>query len=130
MGIRHFYNNLENFDSEKSIIFNFESIDRRAFIFPGGKEGDHAKNINSLILNNKRDLKIFHFITNRVFGTHSDGGFLGDRGFQGYGIGGVEPHDYMHTPNDTIDKVDTNVLTKICLVLTDALKEHDSNYFK
>ncbi len=128
MGIRHFYNNLKNFDPEKSIIFNFESIDKHAFLFPGGKEGDHAREIDNLLLNNNRDLRINHFITNRVFGTHSDGGFLGDRGLQGYGIGGVEAHAYMHTPNDTIDKADTNLLKKVCLVLTDALKEYDSNY--
>ena len=128
MGIRHFYNNLKNFDPEKSIIFNFESIDKHAFLFPGGKEGDHAREIDNLLLNNNRDLRINHFITNRVFGTHSDGGFLGDRGLQGYGIGGVEAHAYMHTPNDTIDKADTNLLKKVCLVLTDALKDYDSNY--
>ena len=128
MGIRHFYNNLKNFDPEKSIIFNFESIDKHAFLFPGGKEGDHAREIDNLLLNNNRDLRINHFITNRVFGTHSDGGFLGDRGLQGYGIGGVEAHAYMHTPNDTIDKADTSLLKKVCLVLTDALKDYDSNY--
>ena len=128
MGIRHFYNNLKNFNPEKSIIFNFESIDKHAFLFPGGKEGDHAREIDNLLLNNNRDLRINHFITNRVFGTHSDGGFLGDRGLQGYGIGGVEAHAYMHTPNDTIDKADTNLLKKVCLVLTDALKDYDSNY--
>ena len=128
MGIRHFYNNLKNFDPEKSIIFNFESINNHAYLFPGGKEGDHAREIDNLLLNNNRDLRINHFITNRVFGTHSDGGFLGDRGLQGYGIGGVEAHAYMHTPNDTIDKADTNLLKKVCLVLTDVLKDYDSNY--
>ena len=128
MGIRHFYNNLENFDPEKSIIFNFESIAKHVYLFPGGQEGDHAKNIDNLLLNNKRNLKINHFITKRVFGTHSDGGFLGDRGLQGYGIGEVEAYAYMHTLNDTIDKIDTNLLKKVCLVLTDALKEYDSNY--
>ena len=130
MGIRHFYNNLENFDPKKSIIFNFESIAKHAYLFPGGKEGDHAKDIDNLLINNKRDLRINHFITNRVFGTHSDGGFLGDRGLQGYGIGEVEAYAYMHTPNDTIDKIDTNLLMKVCLVLTDALKDYDSNYIK
>lgn len=69
-----------------------------------------------------------HFITKRVFGTHSDGGFLGDRGLQGFGIGSVEAFAYMHTTNDTIDKVDTKILKKMCLVLTDTLKEHDSNF--
>ncbi len=130
MGIRHFYNNLENFDPEKSIIFNFESIANHVYLFPGGKEGDHAKNIDNLLLNNKRNLKINHFITKRVFGTHSDGGFLGDRGLQGYGIGEVEAYAYMHTPNDTIDKVNTEILKKLCLILTDALNEHDSNFIK
>lgn len=128
MGIRHFYNNLENFDPEKSIIFNFESIAKHVYLFPGGQEGNHAKDIDNLLLNNNRNLKINHFITKRVFGTHSDGGFLGDRGLQGYGIGEVEAYAYMHTPNDTIDKIDTEILKKLCLVLTDALKEYDSNY--
>ena len=130
MGIRHFYNNLVNFDPYKSVIFNYESIAKHVYLFPGGKEGDHALNIDSLILNNNRNLTIPHFITKRVFGTHSDGGFLGDRGFQGYGIGEVESYAYMHTPNDTIDKIDTQLLEKLCLVLTDALEEHDSNFFK
>ncbi len=130
MGIRHFYNNLENFNPNKSIIFNFESIANHVYLFPGGKEEDHAKDVDNLLLKNNRNLKINHFITKRVFGTHSDGGFLGDRGLQGYGIGEVEAYNYMHTPNDTIDKVDTKILEKLCLVLTDALKEHDSNYIK
>ncbi|MCK4379882.1 MAG: M28 family peptidase [Candidatus Lokiarchaeota archaeon] len=130
MGIRHFYNNIENFDPNKSVIFNFESIANHVYLFPGGEEGDHAKDVDYLLLNNNRNLKINHFITKRVFGTHSDGGFLGDRGLQGYGIGEVEAYDYMHTPNDTIDKVNTAILKKLCLVLTDALKEHDSNFIK
>ena len=130
MGIRHFYNNLENFDPVKSIIFNFESIATHVYLFPGGTEGAHAKDIDNLLLNNTRNLRINHFIKNRVFGTHSDGGILGDKGFQGYGIGEVEAYDYMHTPNDTIDKINTEILKKLCLVLTDSLKKHDSNFFK
>jgi hypothetical protein len=130
MGVRHFYYNLDNFDPDKSIIFNFESIASNVFLFPGGMEGVHARDVNNWILNNSRYLKVHHFITNRIFGTHSDGGFLGNKGFQGYGIGGAEVYDYMHTPNDTIDKVNTKVLKKMCLVLTDSLKKHDSNFFK
>ena len=129
MGIRHFYNNLKNFDPKKSIIFNFESIANHVYLFPGGKEGDHAKNVNYLLLNNNRNLMIRHFNTKRVFGTHSDGGFLGDQGLQGYGIGEVEAYGYMHTTNDTKDKIDIDILKKLCLVLTDALKQHDSNFF-
>ncbi len=130
MGIRHFYNNLENFDPNKSIIFNFESLANQLYLFPGMNEGNHTKDIDSLLLNNNRNLKLRYFTTKRVFGTHSDGGFLGDRGLQGYGIGSVEPFAYMHTPNDTIDKVNTKILKKMCLVLTDTLKEHDSNFVK
>ena len=129
MGIKHFYNNLEGLDPDKSIMFNFESIAKHVYLFPGGKERDYAKNIDSLILNNNRNLTIRHHITNRVFGTHSDGGYLGDKGLHGYGIGEVEAYDYMHTPRDTLEKIDTKILEKLCLVLTDALKEHDSNYF-
>ncbi|MFX0023795.1 MAG: M28 family peptidase [Candidatus Hermodarchaeota archaeon] len=128
MGIRHFYNNLKNFDSEKSVIFNFESIANFIFLFPGDNEGSHLKDIDFLLLNNKRRLPIRHYITSRVLGTHSDGGFLGDRGFQGFGIGEVQAYDYMHTPKDTIDKVNTVILKKLCLVLTDTLKDHDSNF--
>jgi len=130
MGIRHFYNNLENFDPNKSIIFNFESLANNIYLFPGINEGNHTKDIESLLLNNNRNLILRHFTTKRVFGTHSDGGYLGDKGLQGYGIGSVEPFAYMHTPNDTIDKVDTKILEKMCLVLTDTLKKHDSNFIK
>ncbi|MFX1329848.1 MAG: M28 family peptidase [Promethearchaeota archaeon] len=130
MGVRHFYNNLEKFDPEKSIIFNFESIGKYVFIFPGENEGDHSKDIDNLLLNNKRNLPIRHYFTERVLGTHSDGGFLGDRGLQGFEFGGVETYAYMHTPHDTVDKIDTKILEKLCLILTDALKEHDYNFFK
>ena len=129
MGIRHFYNNLENFDPDKSIIFNFESVTSFIVLFPGGK-GDHTKNINHLLLNNDRRLTIKNHTTKRIFGTHSDGGFLGDRGLQGFGIGGAGAHAYMHSSNDTIDKVNTTILKRLCLVLTDVLKENDSNLFK
>lgn len=128
IGIRHFYNKLKNFDSEKSVIFNFESIANFVFLFPGDNEGFHLQDIDHLLLNNKRRLPIRHYFTSRVLGTHSDGGFLGDKGFQGYGIGEVQAYEYMHTPNDTIDKVNTVILKKLCLVLTDTLKEHDSNF--
>ena len=130
MGIRHFYNNLENFDRNKSIIFNFESLANHIYLFPGINEGNHIKEVDTLLLNNNRNLTLRHFTTKRVFGTHSDGGFLGDRGLQGYGIGSVAPFAYMHTPNDTIDKVNTKILKKLCLVLTDTLKKHDSNFIK
>jgi hypothetical protein len=127
MGVRHFYNNLTNFNANKSVIFNFESIANLVFLFPGDNDRIHIQDIDYLLLNNKRNLPVRHYFTSRVLGTHSDGGFLGDRGFQGYGIGGVEPYEYMHTPNDTIDKANTVILKKLCLVLTDTLKEHDSN---
>jgi hypothetical protein len=129
MGIRHFYNNLEKFDREKSIIFNFESVANHINLFPG-VQGDHAKDMDYLLLNNKRNLTIKHYVTERVLGTHSDGVFLADKGLQGFEFGDVEAYDYMHTPNDTIGKIDTKILKKLCLVLTDTLKEHDSNFFK
>ncbi len=129
MGIRYFYNNLEKFDRDKSIIFNFESIANHITLFPGVK-GDHAKDIDYLLLNNKRNLKIKHHFKERVLGTHSDGVFLADMGLQGFEFGDVSAYDYMHTLNDTIDKIDTKLLKELCLVLTDTLKEHDSNFFK
>jgi hypothetical protein len=130
MGVRHFYNNLKNYDPKKSIAFNFESIAKHVYLYPGGKEGTNAQDIDKFILNNTRNLRINHYVTNRVFGTHSDGGFLGSKGIQGYGIGEVEAYDYMHTPNDTLDKIDTTVLKKLCLVLTDSLKKHDATFFE
>lgn len=129
MGIRFFYNNLENFDPMQSLIFNFESITNHLYIFPAVK-GELAKEIDHLLLHNKRNLPISHYRTERVLGTHSDGVFLGDKGFQGFEFGEVAAYDYMHTPNDTIDKIDTNVLKKLCQVITDALNEYDLKFFK
>ncbi|MEJ2248729.1 MAG: M28 family peptidase [Candidatus Lokiarchaeota archaeon] len=57
MGIRHFYNNNEYLDPKKSIIFNLESIAKHIFLFPGGSEEVHAKNVNNLLINNNRHLK-------------------------------------------------------------------------
>jgi Zn-dependent M28 family amino/carboxypeptidase len=129
MGVKHFYNNLKNLNPDKLILFNFESIAKRVFLFPGDNEGENVKDIDYLLLNNNRNLPIRHYTTSRVFGTHSDGGYLGDKGLYGFGIGEVEAYNYMHTTRDTLDKIDTKILEKLCLVLTDAIKQHDSNYF-
>jgi len=129
MGIKHFYNNIKDHNPTTMIVFNFESIAKNVFLFPGENEGDNVKDIDYLLLNNKRNLPVRHYTTSRVFGTHSDGGYLGDKGLWGFGIGEVEAYDYMHTNRDTLDKIDTKILEKLCLVLTDAINEHDSKYF-
>ncbi len=127
MGIRHFCKNLKYIDKNESIFINFDAIGKvlayfSSFINPYK---------NSLLYNKfqkaakKIDLK-YHF-TNRSFGIKSDGLYLKSKGFRGFGFGDLDVYKHVHSVNDTIDKVDTKLLKKLCLFITEILKEIDDH---
>jgi len=124
MGIRHFYNNeIKSIDRTKARIFNFDAIGKNVYIFPNKwLVKNNSKLLNSFVknrskLNFKRNPKKIYF------GTHTDGSFLAKKGFIGIGFGDMDSYEYMHSINDTIDKVNAALLARLCETITISLKD-------
>ena len=124
MGIRNFYKLIKDFDRERTYIINFDGIAKRFILY------DHG------LLNNK-NYKSYHFISENkdimrmerahkiYIGTYSDGLFLLNKKFKGFGAGDKSGQMYVHSINDTIDKIDPKVLKKLCQFITILLKDID-----
>ncbi len=129
MGVRNFYKYMRDFDREKTFISNFDSIANRVNLW------DHGlltkKNIKSFeyLLQNK---EIMNIVKTRRFyiGTYTDGLFLLNKGFQGLGSGDKSTYNYVHSINDDVDKVNINILKKLCQFYTILLNEVDINFQK
>ena len=128
MGIRHFYNNeIKKLDRNKSIPINFDSIGKNIYPFPSKK----LAKTNNFFLNSflKKNEKL-NFKRNPkwiYFGSHSDGWFLSKKGLVGIGFGDMASYSYIHSINDTVDKVDTTKLKLLCEALTSAIAELDNH---
>ncbi|TFG15649.1 MAG: M28 family peptidase [Promethearchaeota archaeon] len=127
MGIRHLYNEiLKDFDRFNTIALNFDSIGKDPIIFSSAREDhphyhlykkffENSQNFNAK-LNAKRPL---------ISIARSDGSFLYHQGFRGMGFGDINVYKYLHSINDTLDKVDPLILKKLCLLIINFLEEID-----
>ena len=127
MGIRHLYNEtLKDFDRFNTIALNFDSIGKNPIIFSSAREDhphyhlykkffENSQNFNAK-LNAKRPF---------ISIARSDGSFLYHQGFRGMGFGDINAYKYLHSINDTLDKVDPLILKKLCLLIINFLEEID-----
>ena len=53
--------------------------------------------------------------------------YLKKKKFIGIGFGDMDSYKHIHSINDTIDKVDSNLLAGLCKDITMSLKDLDSN---
>ncbi|MFX0058290.1 MAG: M28 family metallopeptidase [Candidatus Heimdallarchaeota archaeon] len=128
MGIRHFYNDYSLINKDFSIVFNFDAIGKSVFLFPGKSVSDKIRNMYIQLLNNDGRIKISSYYRRVHVGSSSDGYFLKKKNFQGFGIGDLGAYKYIHSSQDTVDKVDEKILKGLCEVITASLKEYDTNF--
>ena len=127
MGIRHFCNKFKDIDKKKSIIINFDAIGKVLAYF-----SSFINPYKNFFLYNKfqkaaKKLDLRYHFTNRSFGIKSDGLYLKSKGFRGFGFGDLDVYKHVHSVNDTIDKVDVKLLKKLCIFITEILKEIDEH---
>jgi hypothetical protein len=132
MGIRNFFQIIRHINKEKSIIFNFDAIAKNTYFFPGRKMPDQIKTIFSMFVKNNRDLEIKRNLKKIPFGSHTDGYYLKKKNFQGIGFGDMELYEHIHSIHDTVDKVDSSLLKRLCdtiidnlIVFDDQIKNND-----
>ncbi len=126
MGIRNFYYKLTHVNKEKSIIFNFDAIAKNTYLFPGKKISDHINIIFNMFLKNNKGLIIKRNPKKIYFGSHSDGYYLKKKDFHGIGFGDLESYEYIHSINDTVDKIDSSLLKRLCETIIDNLIVFDN----
>jgi hypothetical protein len=121
MGIRNFCYKLTRVNKDKSIFMNFDSIAKNTYFFPGKKMSDQIYTLFNLFLKNDKGLIIKRNPKKIYFGSHSDGYYLKTKGFHGIGCGDLESYEYIHSINDTVDKIDVSLLKRLCGTIIDNL---------
>ncbi len=126
MGIRNFFKKVSNVNRDKSIIFNFDSVAKNTYIFPGKKMNEQIYTIFNMFLKNNNKLKIKRNPKRFYFGSHSDGYYLKKKGFHGFGFADMESYEFIHSIHDTVDKVNSSLLKRLCEMIIDSLIAFDN----
>jgi len=126
MGIRNFYQKIKHLNREDTIVFNFDTIAKSIYLFPDKKTSVQIKTIYSMFVKNNKDLIIKKNPKKIPFGSHTDGYYLIKKKFHGIGFGDLECYPHIHTKYDTVDKVDTSLLRRLCETIIDNLIEFDN----
>ncbi|MFX1277524.1 MAG: M28 family metallopeptidase [Promethearchaeota archaeon] len=128
MGIRHFYNNIMNFNKKKSYIINFDSIGKNVSYYSSSINNKKNKELYHKFLQIANNIKLKLKFSSSTFGVRSDGLYLKNQNFLGFGFGDPTSFEHIHSINDTVDKVDVSLLEKLCKFIINVLKELDDNY--
>jgi len=121
MGIRNFDYIISGVNKKQSFFFNFDAIARNLYLFPGKKRSKQVETIFEMFLKNKKGIEIKRNPKKIYFGTFSDGYYLKKKKFYGIGMGDLESYEYIHSLDDTVDKVDLSLLKKLCEMIIDNL---------
>ncbi|MFX1456370.1 MAG: M28 family peptidase [Promethearchaeota archaeon] len=125
MGIRNFYNFIQDLDRKKTYIINFDSIANHAVLYDHGLINKNNYKSHQYILDNKVHLSV-KGARKFYIGTYSDGLFLYNRKFKGLGIGDRSSYSYLHSTDDDINKINITVLKKLCELITILLNDIDN----
>ena len=125
MGIRNFYQLIKDLDEEETIIFNFDSIAKNTYFFPDNNPSDKVNTLFKMFATNNKGLTIKKSPIKIPFGSHTDGYYLKKKNFHGIEFGDLECYEYIHSVNDTVDKVDTSLLKRLCETIIDNLIAFD-----
>ncbi|MFW9817992.1 MAG: M28 family metallopeptidase [Candidatus Thorarchaeota archaeon] len=126
MGVRNFYEYIKDFDRDKTFISNFDSFANRIYLWDHGLLNNKYRNTTDFILENK-DLIIKEKTRRFYIGVYSDGLFLYNKKFQGLGGGDISTNSYVHSIDDTVDKINIQILKKLCEFYAILLKDFDNN---
>ncbi len=127
MGIRNLYKKIKFFERDSLMLVNFDAIGGSITIFDSIFQPEGYREFYNSFLNNNIGLEIREESKRINFGTHSDGYYLKKKNFQGIEFGDMEAYQFLHSKEDTIDKVNTRNLKKLCEVIVENLRLHYKN---
>lgn len=114
ISIRHLYHKLKHLNRAKSFMLNFDTIGTTIDVITDERGAMFFKNTN--------DFTVTLHMPKRIRFSRSDAYFLKDNNFGGFGILDKKSYKYAHSKEDTIDKVDVNLLKKLLTHITIMLK--------
>jgi len=122
MGIRNFYNKMRHLEKDSVLIINFDSIGKMITIYNSWyKPNWYPDFYNNFVSHSK-----IHENPKKItLGSHSDGYFFKKKLYPGIEFGDLSSYKFMHSKDDTIDKVDPKLLKDLCEVIIDNLRELD-----
>ncbi|TXT64900.1 MAG: putative Peptidase family M28 [Promethearchaeota archaeon] len=128
MGVRHFSENIKNYDESNVRYLNLDSIAKALDIFGPLKSKVKMDKFLSTFFEFSKELEPkFHLKRYLVAVNRSDGYYLKRLGLTGIGLGDKSSYKYIHSPQDTPDKVSAKFLADVSRVIVKFLKEFDNN---
>ncbi len=110
MGIRHLIQKLKHLDQTKSFQLNFDTIGTNIDIITGERGAFFFKNTKGFTAT-------IHMVK-RIRLSRSDAYILKDNNITGFGVLDIESYKYVHSKDDTVDKVDCSLLEKLLTHIT------------
>ena len=117
MGIRHLIQKIKHLDQTKSFQLNFDTIGTNIDIITGEKGAFFFKNTKGFTAT-------IHMVK-RIRLARSDAYILKDNNITGFGVLDMESYKYVHSKDDTVEKVDCSLLEKLLTHITVMLKLMD-----
>lgn len=127
IGIRHFYKIIKHMDKNRTMPVNFDALGKDIYPFPSKKLANAQSFFFNSFFKKSENLNFKRNPKRIYFGSHSDGWYLSKKGLVGIGFGDMGSYSYIHSINDTIDKVDPTKLKLLCEALTSAIAELDNH---
>ena len=109
------------------MLVNFDAIGGSITIFDSIFQPEGYLEFYNSFLNNKLGLEIKEESKRINFGTHSDGYYLKKKNFQGIEFGDMEAYQFLHSKEDTIDKVNIRNLKKLCELIVENFRLYYKN---
>jgi len=114
MGIRFFYKLIKDMNREKTIIHNFESLGKSINIVVTKSTVDNHPNYYEFIEKKAEENNYTIFVNPLSRGIHTDGIYLAQQDFSLFEYESSEVGKYMHSENDSLENVDTDMLEELC----------------
>ena len=127
MGIRNLYKKLKVFDRNLLMLVNFDSVGKGITMYDSIFKPEGYNEFYNNFLNNRVGLDIIQKSKKINFGTHSDGTYIKKKMYQGVEFGDLSIYKFMHSKEDTIDKVNTNNLKRLCELIIENVKIYYEN---
>jgi hypothetical protein len=123
MGIRHFYEKIKQTDKHKVLVFNIESIGKSLTLFIAKQMKEKLPEFFNIIKENSKKENFNYKIISKGWGTHTDGVFLLQKGFNVLELESPDVYKYMHSEEDTPDKVDVGLIKTLIDMIIQSLNK-------
>ncbi|MFX1236500.1 MAG: M28 family metallopeptidase [Promethearchaeota archaeon] len=129
MGARNLLEIMRKISKKKNImIVNFDGIAKGVDYFSGIINPKRNIELYNRFIEHAKDLDINFAYSNRIFGIRSDGLYLKNKGYEGFGFGDYSTYKYYHSKDDSIDKIDIRILENLSKFVIRALVEIDNDH--